>query len=85
MDGERRARRPHQGRVVEDVVDVPVRVGNEVQVQAIGGHALDERLRGTHSGVEDERIGRVAVPDEIRVRLPRTERGDLHPHAVLEI
>ena len=45
MDRQRRLRCIHQRGVVEDVIDVPVRVRDEVQAQAVGGGALHQRAR----------------------------------------
>ncbi len=82
VDRQRRPRCPHQRGVVEGVVDVPVRVGDEVQPQPVGSDPLHQRRGGAHAGVEHERIGRAAVPDEVRVRLPRPEGADLEVRMV---
>ena len=82
MDRQRCPRGLDERRVVEDVVDVPVRVRDEVQPQPTRLRALHERLRGAHAGVDNERLGRASVPDEVGVRLPWPEGADLDPHGV---
>ena len=85
MDRERRLRCLHQRGVVEDVVDVPVRVRDEVQAEPVGRGALDQRGGGSHAGIEDEGIGRAAVPDEVGVRLHGPNAAGLDPRAVRRI
>ena len=83
MDGKRRPRSAHQRCVVEDVVDVPVRVGHQVQRQPVRRDPIEEWLGGAQAGVDDQGIGRAAVPDEVRVGLPRPERTDLEARMVI--
>ncbi len=57
MDRQRRPTGAQQWRVVEDVVDVAVRVSDEVQTQAVRRGALHEGLRGPHARVDHQRVG----------------------------
>ena len=85
MDRERRLAGSHERRVVEDVVDVAVGVGDEMEAQPVRGDAFHERCRGSHARIEHQGVGGAAVPDEVGVRLPRAERADLQAHAVIGV
>ena len=82
MDGERCTGRAHQRPVVKDVVDVAVRVGDDVQPKAVLGEGVHQRIGRAHAGVEYERVRRATVPHEVGVRLPRTEDADLDADGV---
>ena len=85
MNGQWRTAGPLDGSVVEDVVDVAVAVSHEVDPQPQVGDPRNERRRSAHAGIEDQRILRMAVPQQVGVRLPRAERSNLDPDAVRRV